>query len=226
MSGFRLFAPLLAIITAMGVSHVSAADFPYGQQPQPYQPPLNRVASAWQGLYVGAHAGYSWGNFDGSLNPGPTAVSFNGSSISGGLFTGLNFQVTPQFLTGVEGDISFFNLRNERSVNGLLFQDRANWQGTIRGRGGLTFDNYFAYLTGGLAIADVELRGPNGASQGRTKLGWTIGAGLEGRLNDNVFARGEYLYANYGSDDYALGAQRITGGLDTHTIRLGIGYRF
>lgn len=225
MSVFRLSVSALAASVVMAAMPTKAADFPYGQQPQPYQQPLNRVASAWQGFYVGAHAGYSWGNFDSTLNPGPSALNFSGSSISGGLFTGLNFQITPQFLAGIEGDLTFFNPRNEQTIAGQVFQDRANWQSTIRGRGGLTFDNYFAYLTGGLAVSDIELRGPGG-SQSRTVLGWAIGAGLEGRLNDNVFARAEYLYTNYGSDDYALGAQRVSGGLDTHTIRLGIGYRF
>jgi len=224
MSLRNLRAAAITLFAVMNAGCLSAADLSYGQQPA-YQQPLNRVASAWQGFYVGAHAGYSWGNFDGTLNPGPTNLGFNGSSISGGLFTGLNFQLTPQYLAGVEGDISFLNPRSERTINGALFRDRADWQGTVRVRGGLTFDNYFAYLTGGLAITDVELRDPVDR-QSRTKVGWAIGGGLEGRLNDHVFTRGEYIYTNFGSDDYALGAQRINGGLDTHTLRLGIGYRF
>lgn len=215
----------LVVLLFVGISPILAADLPYGRQVPAYQPPLNRVASAWEGFYVGAHAGYSWGNFDGTLRPGPSALSFDGSSISGGLFTGLNFQVTPQFLVGVEGDITFFDIGSNRSIVGQLFQTRGDWQSTIRGRAGLTFDNYFVYLTGGLAITDIDVRGPLG-NQGLTKLGWSIGAGLEGRINDHLFARGEYIYSNFGSDNFNLGSQRVTGGLDTHTLRAGIGYRF
>ena len=224
MNRLCVIATVFLATLSMGIDRAMTADLPYGQQPT-YQQPLNRVASAWQGFYVGVHAGYSWGNLDATLTPAPTTLNFNGSSIQGGLFTGLNFQVTPQFLVGVEGDINFFDLGSNRLINGQNFQSSVDWQSTIRARAGLTFDNYFAYLTGGLAITDLSVSGPGG-TQGQTQLGWAIGAGLEGRITDHIFARGEYIYTNFGSDNFVLGAQSITGGLDTHTLRAGIGYRF
>jgi outer membrane immunogenic protein len=69
-----------------------------------------------------------------------------------------------------------------------------------------------------------------------TKLGWTLGGGLEGKVTKNLIARGEYRYANYGTitnTDTRVGpisgtAQVVTYDLKvrTHTMTLGLAYLF
>lgn len=217
-----LAATSFAAIAMSGLA--SAADLPYGQPT--YAPPVNRVAAAWQGFYVGVHGGYTWGNFSAGLAPGPTAFDVHGSSFSGGLFAGMNFQVAPQFLVGMEGDLSLYNPKSNPLLVGGFLQASSDWQGTVRGRAGVTFDNLFVYGTGGLAIAGVQFTGPLG-SQDRTKLGWALGFGAEAKLTENLFARAEYIYTNYGTDTYVLGfGSTVRGDLDTHTVRVGVGYRF
>jgi outer membrane immunogenic protein len=218
------FALLAAVsIAALTAQPSLAADVPY-QQPGWAQP--NRVAAAWQGFYVGVHAGNTWSRFDGTLTPGPFPLSAEPSSLSGGLFAGFNYQVAPQFVVGAEADLTLWRLEETRLVGGVGYRASSDWQSTVRARFGWTFDAFMIYATGGFAFADTELQGPFGSTS-RTRVGYALGAGVEGRITDNLFARAEYIYTNYGSDEYALGpTQRVTGDLDTHTLRVGLGFRF
>jgi outer membrane immunogenic protein len=48
-------------------------------------------------------------------------------------------------------------------------------------------------------------------SASKTAVGWTIGAGLEFGLTQNISAKAEYLYFDLGSDTYNL-AVPVTSG--------------
>jgi outer membrane immunogenic protein len=84
----------------------------------------------------------------------------------------------------------------------------------VRGRLGVTFSPVLLYVTGGLAYGEIETNGtltnvvpvpfPFGllsTSFGHsvTKSGWTVGAGIEGRLWDNWTGKIEYLYMDLGT---------------------------
>ena len=88
--------------------------------------------------------------------------------------------------------------------------------GTLRGRFGTTITpDVMAYATGGLAVGSirstVRLAGvgfdadgnpgavSNAVSVLTQKAGWTVGAGLEGRLFGNVTGKIEYLYMDFGT---------------------------
>ena len=88
--------------------------------------------------------------------------------------------------------------------------------GTLRGRFGTTITpDVMAYATGGLAVGSirstVRLSGvgfdadgnpgavSNAVSVLTQKAGWTVGAGLEGRLFGNVTGKIEYLYMDFGT---------------------------
>ncbi len=88
--------------------------------------------------------------------------------------------------------------------------------GTLRGRFGTTITpEVMAYATGGLAVGSirstVRLAGvdfdadgnpgavSNAGSVLTQKAGWTVGAGLEGRLFGNVTGKIEYLYMDFGT---------------------------
>ena len=93
---------------------------------------------------------------------------------------------------------------------------KLNSFGTLRGRFGATITpDVMAYATGGLAVGSirstVRLSGvgfdadgnlgavSNAVSVLTQKAGWTIGAGLEGRLFGNVTGKIEYLYMDFGT---------------------------
>src|SRR2546430_2498701 len=109
--------------------------------------------------------------------------------------------------------------------------------GTLRGRFGTTITpDVIAYATGGLAVGSirstVNLSGTGFDAEGNPgvvsapfrvlaiKPGWTVGAGLEGRLFGNVTGKVEYLYMDFGTDSAS-----VTNGLNATPITLATGSR-
>jgi outer membrane immunogenic protein len=94
------------------------------------------------------------------------------------------------------------------------------WFGTVRGRVGYAWDDrFFLYATSGLAYGRARLSGTvndsgtaglippfvvayNGTSSfnvAQTRVGWTIGGGIEGALINNWTWKAEYLYVDLGA---------------------------
>jgi outer membrane immunogenic protein len=67
-----------------------------------------------------------------------------------------------------------------------------------------------------------------------TRVGWTLGAGVEAKLSGNWIARGEYRYANFGTWNDVLNlslpgaATTVAYGLkvETHIATFGLAYKF
>jgi outer membrane immunogenic protein len=142
--------------------------------------------------------------------------------IGGGQF-GYNWQMS-NWLVGFEGDIQGSGERGSSAFtcvacgNGgnditSLVTQKLSWFGTIRGRAGLLFTpTVLLYGTGGLAFGEVDTGGSvTGLNvQGvpttvpfpglnSTQVGWTVGAGIEGRIAGNWTWKLEYLYMDLGT---------------------------
>ena len=234
-----------AVVTmALGVLPAAAADLPV--KAQPYVPVA--VASNWSGCYIGVQGGVAWGRArDTSLDPRFPGVIIDNASLNGvvaGGTLGCNYQVD-RLVFGIEGDLSWTNKRGSANaippfLTSSFGEVRENWIGTVRGRLGYTLaDSWLLYVTGGLAATSAKLTvtdavfGIN-ASESQSKLGWTIGGGLEGALSRNWSAKVEYLYVDYGRIDYfnpsvAIGAYVLLNQsvrLTDHLFRVGLNYRF
>ena len=59
--------------------------------------------------------------------------------------------------------------------------------------------------------------------ESKTFLGRTVGAGIEHAFTDNWIGRFEYRYADFGSEAFP-GDIKI--GLNEHTLRAGVSYKF
>jgi outer membrane immunogenic protein len=127
------------------------------------------------------------------------------------------------------------------------FEQKLAWFATLRGRlGVLVAPTWLAYVTGGLAIGHIETEGvlsgftaasaPTSAAFGydKTKLGWTVGGGVEGRISGNWTAKLEYIYADYGSvsgtgllttNVIPLRAE-FNSKVTDHVLRVGVNYRW
>src|SRR5689334_13396941 len=117
----RGFSPssISAIFGIVLAQSASAADLP--AKPAPAPVPAAPIYS-WTGLYVGLHAGWGWSDSKASVSDtlllfDPVSLDQNGNGVVGGLQLGYNWQVAPNWLIGVEGDISGAGIR--KATTGL-----------------------------------------------------------------------------------------------------------
>lgn len=192
-------------------------------------------AGDWAGPYVGAYAGpnqssghattttvYSGVGYFAASSVTAIGVagnqSMDGSGPSVGLLGGYNFALDDHWLAGLEVDFGV-NQVDETSAAGnaypccaptaFVVQSRVqtNWLLTARPRVGYVWDDWQAYVTGGLAMTnekasflftDTYAAAHESGVFKSNKASWTIGGGIERRLDEDVTVRLEYLYADFG----------------------------
>ena len=128
---------LLASVAALGLvaaGAASAADLPSRKGPiaaPVYMPP----AFTWTGFYVGANAGYGWGNVN---TNGFGQVSDLDGFVGGGQI-GYNYQMG-QFVVGLEADLQAADLSSGDNLG--LLNVKTDYFGTVRARVGVAFDRF------------------------------------------------------------------------------------
>jgi outer membrane immunogenic protein len=206
----RLLLSGIALAALAFAAPVSAADMPnrgpiYKAAPEPL---FN-----WTGFYVGGHGGYGWAD-DANLNP---------KGWFGGGQVGYNWQYAPNWVFGVEADISGSDISQTNGIAPLA-SSKVNYFGTARARLGYTVDRVMVYGTGGLAWAHDRVNDGLVQANG-TQVGWTGGAGIEYAFAPNWSTKLEWLYADYGNKTYALTTPTRVD-LTDNTVKLGLNYRF
>lgn len=246
-----------AILLAQGAA--LAADAPVYDK-GPVTAPVAAPAPVWNwtGFYAGLNAGYGWGDieddegevFDGGDDFGLDA---DGALVGGQI--GYNWQMD-SFVFGLESDLQWADLSTENDFTALDFDGNGdssdslgvdaelNWFGTTRLRAGVAMDRFLVYATGGLAYGDADVGVAfdgdvddvfTSDEDDSTRIGYAVGAGVEGAVTDRVTAKLEYLYTDLGSQD---GTYTLTDGssapetvststdFNAHVVRAGINYKF
>jgi outer membrane immunogenic protein len=198
--------------------------------------PVVDLSYDWTGLYIGLQGGYAAGDADHEFDNGAPSDDSNPDGVFAGIHAGYLFQ-RDAIVFGLEGDIeatdisgSFDNLTGIGSSGST----EINWQGSGRLRLGYATGQFLPYLTGGIAIADVDYGGgPSGGpccGYSKTAVGYAIGAGLEYAFSDSLTARAEYRFTDFGSENGGLAPAFPTVNmpvdLSTHAIRAGVSYHF
>ncbi len=188
------------------------------------------------GVIAGGQFGYNWQFAPGWLAGFETDFQWSGQKDSGsGSFNG-QFNFPCGATTCIFSDT-------------LDVTAKLTWFGTARGRVGTLWNGMLFYGTGGLAYGHVTVSGTNtlyleqqssGAnvtyvtpfSYSKTKLGWVLGAGIEGAVGmSNWTWKIEYLHIDLGSigggnigstPNFTFASFNFTDEI----IRLGINYRF
>lgn len=186
----------------------------------------------WSGFYVGGNLGYHWGKDDitSSANPAgwnnlaafidstyPTALSPTG--LMGGAQGGMNWQ-SSNLVFGIEADANWMGGNADRSFlytntlagHVLINSTKSTFLGTLRPRLGIAVNRILFFGTGGLAIGTLKTNDtlivPAGnvftASGTKTRLGWTIGGGLEYALANSWSTKVEYSFVDLGSFDTSI----------------------
>ncbi|MBZ9693670.1 outer membrane protein [Mesorhizobium sp. CO1-1-9] len=200
---------------------------------------LGPAAHDWSGVYVGGHLGYGFGKTDATYNlPNTPAIrgtqDYDVDGFLGGVQIGYDYQVNSAVL-GIEADISGADIKGHSDeVNvggGDVYDTKVDWFGSMRARAGYAFGSTLVYGTGGLAIGGVEnqyLDGPaDSYSEKNTKIGWTIGAGLEQAITDHWSANAEYRYVDLRDQTINYAPNSNTTFDNTFsTVRIGMNYKF
>jgi outer membrane immunogenic protein len=85
------------------------------------------------------------------------------------------------------------------------------------------------YATGGGAFTDVKASTAAASWSSNTELGWTVGAGIEGAITDNLTAKIEYLYADFENSTCAAASCGVAVSsvtLKENMVRAGLNYKF
>lgn len=198
--------------------------------PQPYAGDIVSYGFNWSGAYIGVNAGYRWVD-DWVRRDVGSNFNLDSSSFAGGLQVGYLFQTGP-LVYGLEGDVTFGDNDKSRTLGGgQTIRTEMDWSGSARARIGYAVDRVLVYGTGGVAFANVDITGASAGvdTKNETLVGWTVGAGLEYALTNNMSLRGEYLYSDFGTTSVGfpssgLAAQRQD--VNSHLARLGVNFKF
>ena len=196
------------------------------------------VAYDWTGLYIGGHIGYGWADKSWQDLIGFGTVSHKADGFLGGGQAGFNFQ-TGMFVFGVEGDVSWADLKGGSTTGPLLlaplganFNTKVDWTATLTGRVGLAFDRWLVYGKGGVAWAHDTYNTnfytfPGSVSLDETRVGWTVGAGVEYAIAQNWTTKLEYNYMDFGTKNVSF-APFTTTAIDQqiHAVKFGVNYKF
>jgi len=197
-----MFGASVALVAGLGAG-AAVAD---GYEPPPGYAVVPFVS--WTGLYVGAHLGGAWSEIDWSnINLTGERFNKNDSGFIGGGQIGYNYQIG-NLLLGVEATLSGADLnRDFRSIVLPTARFNANIDtiATVTGRFGYASDQWLFYGKAGWAGAQVDFSGRNTAiadsfSFDNWRNGWTLGAGLEYKINRNMSFGVEYSFIDLNSD--------------------------
>src|SRR5476651_1331243 len=207
-------------LLALGVASASAADIQRRQAMPAKAPAYIMPVYNWTGPYIGISGGGAFGRSD--VGAPLSSGSFNTSGGLVGGTLGYNYQMG-QAVLGLEGDISWSNIRGSSTCGGLSCGTRNDWLSTARGRLGYAVDRFLPYVTGGAAFGDIKTSATGFADSHSTKVGWTAGGGIEAALAGPWTAKLEYLYVDLGRGGGIAGSD---ASFKTNIVRAGINYRF
>jgi outer membrane immunogenic protein len=192
----------------------------------------------WTGPYVGLSLGGQWTDTswtttsielgsDPLRTGNPATAGLDGSGFRIGGYAGYSWQVAPNWVLGVEGDIGWDDAKGRagpipatvananqcNTANCALdhISDTETWDGSVRARAGyLVTPTWLVYATGGVQWQESQIQAVCGvggpwcvANRNQTasfsRTGWTLGGGVETKFAPNWIGRAEYRYADLGT---------------------------
>ncbi len=190
----------------------------------------------WTGFRAGAHfGGIISRETRNGIAPLAEIKRQSGLGWLAGLHVGYDQQLATKAIVGVEASMSGLVLStNSRSLIHApsLYLSQANWLASLTGRLGWAEGPWLVYLRGGYAATHVKFTGLETAANdsvhvGGVRHGWTIGGGVEYRINQQVGVGIEYGHFDFGTRHYlattALGSplnSRVSYSFDRVLVRL------
>jgi outer membrane immunogenic protein len=195
--GSLLFGAATLCFGTSAVAAQSTDIFALPVAPKPASTEIN-----WAGTYVGADVGGMFGTTRVVDTGVLVEKGADTSGVMGGLLAGFNWQ-DGNWVYGTEVDASIADVQGHGAIVEPL-RYALHWAANGRLRLGYTVTpDTLLFVAGGIAITDLRFTEIDFV--GRTRVGWTIGAGVEQAFNDCLVGRVEFLYADYGQIRYTQG---------------------
>ena len=201
------------------------------------------------GIVGGGQAGYNWqmqswvwgleGDIQGTGERGSRDISCATGVCTPSTIT-TTTRTAPGFFAAAPPTITTTTITPGLAIPATLTQ-KIDWFGTVRARGGvLVTPRILFYATGGLAYGQVnasETISGSAFSASDTRVGYTVGGGIEGAIGGNWTAKLEYLYVDLGrvSGSFATaipasGGATLASNYSSHVtdnvLRFGVNYNF
>jgi len=193
---------LAACAAGIGVGQAAAADLYTPPPPEPvFQPEPSGLRS---GFYIGANAGMMRGTYDVTVVtlPDPPYAGYGGTL---GLHAGYDYY-GDGYMVGIEADGALTTVHHD------------------------TMDSFGAKNSSDMLWMErgPDLTGRAPGNYSNVHWGWTLGAGAEFAVTDNILLRGEYLYMDLSEERYrvARGLPPIDNTYSGHMIRTALSYKF
>lgn len=243
--------PVVVVIAVSAATAALAADLPVAPVTAPsYYVPPPPAHYNWSGIYFGGHVGVGLvrdvvtdTTTTALLNAG-TQTNVSPYALIGGPQVGINLQFGPA-VVGAEGTWTSSDISGNYYAAAIPLNTQEesrsapHWYATATGKVGFAVNDLLLYAKGGGAWMHVDytqitlLGGMLTTQQLITdnRSGWTAGAGIEYALNENLSAKLEYDFLDFGTKNYNF-TMIQAGGLpvsiksDTHMITFGMNYRF
>jgi outer membrane immunogenic protein len=173
--------------------------------PQYYKAPVSVPPPfSWTGFYLGLEGGYGWGRESYTDNVlGPVDYRPQGGILGGVL--GYRYQIG-QFVLGAEGSAAWADLNDSVTGGGINETLKTRALYTATGQVGYAIGQVLLYAKGGWASAyihnDINAPGALVASNSQNANGWTVGAGVDYALWQNVVLGVEYDHMDLGYNGF------------------------
>lgn len=158
----------------------------------------------FDGLRLGAHVGYSWGQFE---DDDGDEADFDGALFGASIGYFVDFGTV---IVGAEADADLSTAEIDE------FGTEGDWMASARAVLGYEFvEGTMAYATAGYELQEIDEDGASFDGEG-----YTVGGGLEHLVGGDVALRIEYRYSDY-EDTFSDNVD-----YDQHAVRTGVGFRF
>jgi len=173
------------------------------------------VLPSWTGFYAGGQLG--WGLGESEIDIGDLSFDEDDDGVIYGVHAGYDYDFGNNWVLG--GELAW----NRIDFSASFVDDvEVDFDNVVRlmGRGGYSFGDTLAYVTGGATWLDGSAR-IDGDSDSGSDWGWVAGLGVERRITETITGGVEYLYHEVNDFD-------DRDGLDftVQTIAARASYRF
>jgi outer membrane immunogenic protein len=226
----RAAAGLVCVVAFAASAHAD------GMYSRSYAAPFS-----WTGLYVGVQGG--WSRLDDTQALSSPTFALTVPNTPQGYLLGGHVGYNSQYghtVVGIEVDLEYNSTDSTYTIGAPFVNTTGNeklmWQGSFRSRLGWAFDRALLYGTSGVAFGGFRDRFDTVSATfhetvDSTRIGWTLGGGLEYAVTNQLSAKVEYRYTDWFTNKDTLNVflappGRSNDEVTQQTVRLGISYKF